>query len=86
MNFSEILKHERNNQNLTMSDLAKKTNIAQAYISQLESGSRLTPTIRILRDIADGLDISLIYILDQCGYLSEKDYEEIKKPRSNATN
>jgi transcriptional regulator with XRE-family HTH domain len=48
----------RKQSNVTQKELAAQTGIAQADISKIESGSG-NPTIKILKRLADGLDMQL---------------------------
>ncbi|MFA6857660.1 MAG: helix-turn-helix transcriptional regulator [Treponema sp.] len=48
----------RKQSNVTQKELAVQTGIAQADISKIESGSG-NPTIKILKRLADGLDMQL---------------------------
>jgi len=48
----------RKKSNVTQKELAVQTGIAQADISKIESGSG-NPTIKILKRLADGLDMQL---------------------------
>lgn len=48
----------RNHRGLTMSTLARKAGIAQAFVSQIESGKR-EGTLETLRKIAAVLDVTL---------------------------
>ena len=48
----------RISQNLTQKELAEKTGIHQADISQLENGTR-NPSIKLLKRLAEGMDMVL---------------------------
>lgn len=48
----------RTSQNLTQSELAKRTGINQADISKLENGTR-NPSINLLKRLAEGMGMNL---------------------------
>lgn len=50
------IKKTRKNQNLTLKDLSKLTNISISYISELETGSAKNPTKETMDKIAAALN------------------------------
>ena len=58
MDVIRAIVNARTSQNLTQSELAKRTGINQADISKLENGTR-NPTLNLLKRLADGMGMSL---------------------------
>lgn len=75
--FGQFLKSLREQKGVSLVDVEKATGISNAYLSQLETGSRrrLPPPER-LRLIADYYNVSAQELLKAAGYLEEKDVEE----------
>ncbi len=57
-NIIKAMIDARKQSNLTQSELAKKTGIAQADISKLENGNA-NPTLALLKRLAEGMDMTL---------------------------
>ncbi len=51
--FGKFLKELREDRNMTLRDVEEKIHISNAYLSQVESGQRSIPTIRILSKLAE---------------------------------
>jgi transcriptional regulator with XRE-family HTH domain len=58
-----MLKQLRKKRGLTQQALAKRTRIAQGYISELEGGKEKNPGIETLRKLAKALGVSLADLL-----------------------
>ena len=80
--FGQFLKSLREQKGVSLVDVEKATGISNAYLSQLETGSRrrLPPPDR-LRLIADYYNVSSQELLKAAGYLEEKDVEETYEQR-----
>lgn len=61
--LGEVIRKLRLQRNLTVRDLAEKTNLSYAYISQIENGKR-TPTIETLDKLAKALGVTIQYLID----------------------
>lgn len=61
--LGEVVRKLRLQRNLTVRDLAEKTNLSYAYISQIENGKR-TPTIETLDKLAKALGVTIQYLID----------------------
>jgi transcriptional regulator with XRE-family HTH domain len=62
--FGRYLKTQRQVSELSLRELARMTNLSNAYISQLERGLH-EPSLRVLRALADALGIPLETLLAQ---------------------
>jgi transcriptional regulator with XRE-family HTH domain len=62
--FGRYLKTQRQFSELSLRELARMTNLSNAYISQLERGMH-EPSLRVLRALADALGIPLETLLAQ---------------------
>lgn len=71
MKLAELLKKYRIDNGLTMDDLAKSSGLSKAYISMLEknensrNGKPITPSIRTLKSLAKGMNITIDLLLKQ---------------------
>ncbi|WP_300025010.1 helix-turn-helix transcriptional regulator [uncultured Maribacter sp.] len=76
MNIGNAIKDLRIRQNLKQQQFADKCGLSQSYLSSIEKG-RKDPTLSILKQIADGLEIPtpvlVFFALDQ------EDIDETKK-------
>ncbi|WP_409303460.1 helix-turn-helix domain-containing protein [Peribacillus sp. SCS-155] len=71
----------RKGKNITLSQLAKKTNISKSYLSNIERNIQTNPTIGILVKLAIALDAdiqSLINANNHSSYLKTKRYESLE--------
>jgi transcriptional regulator with XRE-family HTH domain len=57
---------------LSLRELAERTNVSNAYLSQLERGLH-EPSLTVLRSIASALDVPLSSLLDRAGLLERGD-------------
>ena len=72
--FGEYMRALRKRKGLTISQLEKLTGISNAYISQIETGKRRTPSPDILQKLAQHLDVSYEHIMLEVGYM-QRDIE-----------
>lgn len=54
----EFIRHHREMANMSLRQLSKATKVSNAYLSQIERGMH-DPTVRVLLQIGDALDVSL---------------------------
>jgi transcriptional regulator with XRE-family HTH domain len=66
--LGEFIRSQRRLANLSLRDLAEKTNVSNPYLSQLERGLH-EPSVRVLRSIAQALNLSAETLLAQAGAL-----------------
>lgn len=62
--FAMKLKRLRETKGLSQLALAKRAKINQAYISELEAGSKRNPGVEICRKLAKALGVSLTDLLE----------------------
>ena len=65
-----FIRSQRSLANLTLRDLAERTEVSNAYLSQIERGLH-APSIRVLQAIATALGIRLDLLLTHAGLLEE---------------
>jgi transcriptional regulator with XRE-family HTH domain len=64
--FGSFLRAQRQLANLSLREMAARTKVSNAYLSQLERGLH-APSVRVLRSIARALDLSTEVMLAQAG-------------------
>lgn len=68
--LGEYLRSQRRLANLSLREMAERTKVSNAYLSQIERGMH-APSVRVLRSIAQALDLSAEAMLAQAGLLAE---------------
>jgi transcriptional regulator with XRE-family HTH domain len=68
--FGQFLRTQRRLANLSLRDMAERTKVSNAYLSQIERGMH-APSMRVLRSIARALDLSAEAMLAQAGLLED---------------
>jgi transcriptional regulator with XRE-family HTH domain len=58
-----MLKRLREDRNMSQAALAKKSGVAQGYISQMEAGEKKNPGIETLKKIAKALGVPVTELL-----------------------
>ena len=70
--LGEFIRSQRRLANLSLRDLAERTNVSNPYLSQLERGLH-EPSVRVLKSIAQALNVSAETLLAQAGLLEGED-------------
>jgi transcriptional regulator with XRE-family HTH domain len=68
--LGDFLRTQRKLANLSLRELAALTDVSNAYLSQIERGLH-EPSVRVLRSIAQALEISANTVLAQAGLLND---------------
>ena len=68
--FGQYLRSQRRLANLSLREMAERTKVSNAYLSQIERGMH-APSVRVLRSIARALDLSAEAMLAQAGLLDD---------------
>lgn len=66
-----FIRSQRRLANLSLRELAALTKVSNPYLSQIERGLH-EPSVRVLRAIAEALDISAETLLTQAGLIKEQ--------------
>lgn len=66
--LGSFLRGQRKLANLSLREMAERTKVSNAYLSQIERGLH-APSVRVLRSIAQALDLSAEAMLAQAGLL-----------------
>ena len=69
--LGQFIRDRRKLSRLSLRDLAARTNVSNAYLSQIERGLH-QPSIRVLRAIADALEMSSEQMLSHAGMTSRR--------------
>ena len=70
--LGELIRSQRRLANLSLRELAERTNVSNPYLSQIERGLH-EPSVRVLRSIAHALNLSAEGLLAQAGLLEGDD-------------
>ncbi|MNI52475.1 HTH-type transcriptional repressor RghR [compost metagenome] len=84
MYFYDKLRDMRKQKGFTIRELATRSGVSAAYISQLENGNRGIPSPDVLMKLSEGLNSSYSDLMKVAGYLEnpdrERDHEQIGSP------
>ena len=70
--LGELIRKQRQQAELTLRELAERTNVSNPYLSQIERGLH-EPSVRVLKAIAGALNLSAESLLVQAGVLDGTD-------------
>jgi transcriptional regulator with XRE-family HTH domain len=73
--FGEFIHTQRKLAKLSLRELAARTDVSNAYLSQLERG-RHAPSIRVLKSLADAFNVSAETMLAQAGLLEDDENDD----------
>jgi transcriptional regulator with XRE-family HTH domain len=65
-----FIRSQRQLANLSLREMAHLTDVSNAYLSQIERGLH-QPSVRVLRSVADALNVSAETLLAQAGLIDE---------------
>jgi transcriptional regulator with XRE-family HTH domain len=68
--LGSFIRGQRQLANLSLREMARLTDVSNAYLSQIERGLH-QPSVRVLRSLADALNVSAETLLAQAGLLEE---------------
>jgi transcriptional regulator with XRE-family HTH domain len=87
MNFYEKLRDMRKLKGFTIRELADRSGVSPAYISQLENGNRGVPSPDVLMKLSEGLNTPYSNLMEIAGYLEQASGRPLNdsyvKPRVN---
>jgi transcriptional regulator with XRE-family HTH domain len=83
MSFYDQLKDYRKLKGYTIREVADRSGVSSAYISQLENGNRGIPSPEILMKLSEGLNISYSELMARAGYLEHADSMPLSKAPIN---
>ena len=73
--LGHVIREQRKAAELSLRELAARTNVSNPYLSQLERGLH-EPSVRVLKAIATALNMSAEALMVQAGMLDEKPLTE----------
>lgn len=73
--LGSFIKGQRHLANLSLREMSKLTDVSNAYLSQIERGLH-QPSVRVLRSVADALNVSAETLLAQAGLIEDDEAEE----------
>jgi transcriptional regulator with XRE-family HTH domain len=77
--LGQLIRAQRQQAELTLRELAARTNVSNPYLSQLERGLH-EPSVRVLKAIAGALNLSAETLLVQAGLLDADPHDPAPKP------
>jgi transcriptional regulator with XRE-family HTH domain len=69
--LGDFIRHQRRMAEMSLRDLAARTNVSNPYLSQIERGLH-EPSVRVLKAIATALNVSAESLLMQAGLLESE--------------
>jgi transcriptional regulator with XRE-family HTH domain len=69
--LGDFIRHQRHMAEMSLRDLAARTNVSNPYLSQVERGLH-EPSVRVLKAIATALNMSAESLLTQAGLLEDE--------------
>jgi transcriptional regulator with XRE-family HTH domain len=69
--FGQFIHTQRKLAKLSLRELAARTDVSNAYLSQIERGLH-APSVRVLRSLADAFNVSVETMLGQAGLLEDE--------------
>jgi len=66
-----FIKAQRHVANLSLREMARLTDVSNAYLSQVERGLH-QPSVRVLRSLAEALNVSAETMLQQAGLIDDE--------------
>lgn len=72
MYFYDQLRDMRKLKGFTIRELADRSGVSAAYISQLENGNRGVPSPEVLMKLSEGLNVSYPTLMELAGYLQSE--------------
>ena len=75
-----VIKEIREKKSITLYELSKKTGISRTYLRELENNKKVNPSMEVLRNIANALEVNvkrLFYSELDISYLKNVMYERI---------
>jgi transcriptional regulator with XRE-family HTH domain len=81
--FGAFIRSQRKLANLTLRQLAELTSLSNPYLSELERGMH-QPTVRVLKQLSDALNVSAEMLLALAGLLEREDAAQAEPGRSAA--
>ena len=79
--LGELIRTQRKQAELTLRELAARTNVSNPYLSQIERGLH-EPSVRVLKAIAGALNMSAESLLQQAGMLEGREPGDPPAPPS----
>jgi len=74
-----FIRGQRQLANLSLREMARLTDVSNAYLSQIERGLH-QPSVRVLRSLADALNVSAETLLAQAGLIEDDEADPAGTP------
>ncbi|HVN52305.1 MAG TPA: helix-turn-helix transcriptional regulator [Acidimicrobiales bacterium] len=77
--LGEFIRTQRKQAQMSLRDLADRSNVSNPYLSQIERGLH-EPSVRVLKAISDALNVSIETLLVRAGMASASDVDGATAP------
>ncbi len=77
--LGSFIKAQRHVANLSLREMARLTDVSNAYLSQIERGLH-QPSVRVLRSLAEALNVSAETLLQQAGLIDDDEPRSERPP------
>ena len=81
--LGSFIRGQRQLANLSLREMSRLTDVSNAYLSQIERGLH-QPSVRVLRSLADALNVSAETLLAQAGLIEEEETAASTEPAGPA--
>src|SRR2546423_15024841 len=81
--LGELIRSQPRLARLSLRDLSDLTQVSNAYLSQIERGLH-EPSVRVIRSIAEALQVSAETLLAQAGLVADEDKSDDRPPSTEA--
>lgn len=79
-NLANIFMKARKDKNLTLRQVAYKSNLSATYISELERGLRSLPSPERLKSLSDAFKLDYEYLMIEAGYIKKQENKSNSDP------
>lgn len=77
MSLGETIRQARVNKGLSLRETARRAEMSNSYLSQLENGHNTNPDGSIIRKLSDVLDVPWVSLLSELDYVKEAIQENV---------
>lgn len=76
--LGEYIKGLRKGQGLRLKDVSERSKVSPSYLNRIENGRRITPSIAVMKRLADTYDISTLELLQMALGVIDPEIKDIR--------